>query len=172
MWLELTHRLLAFDRDLLSFLGHLAFGRTTEVLRVQRRTLAGCSGLVLGLPAERVTLPASGGEQRLGLGLRLLDLSLHLTLQLLPQLIDLGRSAGLDRIALTSRVAAQPVRIPASRLLELLGFDGGLGHDLAGLVLGQPQDVVGAATQIEVGISAGAAALAVLQRRKLILKRS
>ena len=153
--LQLVHRLLAFDRDLLPFLGHLAFGRTAQILSVQRRPLPGGSGLVVGFPAQRISLTTGGGEQCFGLGLGLVDLSLHLTLQLLPQLIDLGRSAGLDRIALTSRAAAYRVGLPSRRLLELLGLEGGIGHELAGLILGQPQDVVGPATEIAVVDFAG-----------------
>ena len=113
--LQLGHRLLALGGDLLPDLGGLALDRAAQVLGVEVGVLPRGLGLVVGLTPQRLCLPTGGGDQRLGLGLGLVDLGLELAVQLLPQLVDLGDPAGLDRVTLPGRGAAQAVGLAPGR---------------------------------------------------------
>ena len=88
--------------------------------------------------------------KRLGLGLGPLGVRPAVLLHPGADLFDLGQSARLEIVTLARGVLPRQVRFATSLLADPLGVDVRPIERLAGLLLGQPQDVGGAAAEIGV----------------------
>ena len=132
--------------------GGLAVGVPTEVLGLDVRALPDRLRLVVGRLAQRVGLSPGGGDDGRGLGGGLLVGDPGVLLELAAKPLDLGDSAVLQLAGLALGVGTQLIGFALGVFLRLLGLRDRGVDELLGLLLGQRQDLAGAAADLGDGV--------------------